>query len=302
MLETAHHQGMNGHPIKDSPAGSVRYPIHEYDGILFDSFTPAVKIPAAKEYVANRLREDDVFVWTYPKAGTHWAATVASLILHGPRVEKPSSMPLELIDYPRELEPAGETWQEIFQYLDAEPSPRVIFSHLPHHLFPAQLIASDTTAKVIRVVRNPKDVCTSYYHFEKKLNNFTRDVPFHEYFEWFINGRVCYGSYTTCMKNWFKEGSCPKALTLVFEEMKKDPRAAIVRVADFLGKKLSEDDLDEIVRRSSFGEMHKHVDKDFLRKGQSGDWKSQLTVAQSERIDEWIASELAGYKVPIMYD
>jgi len=61
---------MESSVLADGPADSVRYPMHAFGGVPFDSFTPAVKISTAPEYVGNRLRADDVFVWTYPKAGT----------------------------------------------------------------------------------------------------------------------------------------------------------------------------------------------------------------------------------------
>ncbi|QQP36612.1 Sulfotransferase 1A1, partial [Caligus rogercresseyi] len=54
--------------------------------------------------------------------------------------------------------------------------------------------------KVIYVTRNPKDVCVSFYHHEKLLNNHQYTGSFEKFAELFLEGKVAYGSYWEHLK------------------------------------------------------------------------------------------------------
>ncbi|KAL7987808.1 hypothetical protein Chor_006727 [Crotalus horridus] len=73
-----------------------------------------------------------------------------------------------------------------------------------------------------------------------------------------------------------------------------------MKICSFLGKKLTANEVDDVVDKATFDKMKvdsranytfMHSDivdcskGDFLRKGTVGDWKSTMTVAQSERFD-----------------
>ena len=48
------------------------------------------------------------------------------------------------------------------------PSPRILNTHLAVTCLPEQIISKNT--KIIHVMRNPKDIVTSYYHHFKHFN------------------------------------------------------------------------------------------------------------------------------------
>ncbi|XP_035611328.2 amine sulfotransferase-like [Oncorhynchus keta] len=87
---------------------------------------------------------------------------------------------------------------------------------------------------------------------------------------------------------------------MTYEDMIKDTRGAIVRISNFLGKKLDDQTIDMIVDKSSFKNMKEDPqarrDKQhpacfeqsgsFIRKGKVGDWQTMFTVAQSEEFDQ----------------
>ncbi|OBS73703.1 hypothetical protein A6R68_15758, partial [Neotoma lepida] len=58
--------------------------------------------------------------------------------------------------------------QEGYQTLIKKEGPRLITSHLPFHLFPKSFFSSK--AKVIYLIRNPRDVLVSGYFFWDKTN------------------------------------------------------------------------------------------------------------------------------------
>lgn len=55
------------------------------------------------------------------------------------------------------------SWQSI----DEAPSPRFIKTHLPLSLLPPNLLS---TAKVVYVARDPRDVTVSYYYLHKMIS------------------------------------------------------------------------------------------------------------------------------------
>ena len=120
----------------------------------------------------------------------------------------------------------------------------------------------------------------------------------------------------------------------------QDTAKEIKKIANFLGVKRSDDEIDELVEATSFQSMKKEASKpmsqmSFFRKGISvytiaiyvgllldkiepfilhncnvplhsvgkvADWKNQLTVAQSELMDEKFNEKLSGIDIKFTYE
>ena len=54
-----------------------------------------------------------------------------------------------------------------FKELDKVPSPRILNTHLPYRWLPRNHI--ENGGKIVHVIRNPKDVCVSLYHFMRGI-------------------------------------------------------------------------------------------------------------------------------------
>jgi len=56
------------------------------------------------------------------------------------------------------------------------PSTRYIKTHLPFNLLPHQIQAHERSPKIIYVARNPKDVCTSFYHHKVLTEAYDKSI------------------------------------------------------------------------------------------------------------------------------
>jgi len=90
---------------------------------------------------------------------------------------------------------------------------------------------------------------------------------------------------------------------------RQDLRGGIEKVARFLQKPLTDDQLTRLTDHLRFENLSKNKavnlesskeiglvnpDGQFIRKGKTGDWKNHFSPELNTRIDEWIASNLAG--------
>ncbi|NXD04256.1 ST6B1 Sulfotransferase, partial [Certhia familiaris] len=67
------------------------------------------------------------------------------------------------------------------------PSRRIIVTHLRPDFLPPSIFQSK--AKILVLVRNPKDAAVSYYHFSNNLPLMPSFASWDEYFADFMNGK-----------------------------------------------------------------------------------------------------------------
>uniref|UniRef100_A0A8B9DLM5 Sulfotransferase n=1 Tax=Anser cygnoides TaxID=8845 RepID=A0A8B9DLM5_ANSCY len=162
---------------------------------------------------------------------------------------------------------------------------------------------------MIYVGRNAKDVAVSYYHFDLMNNLHPHPGTWDQYLEEFMAGRVAYGSWFDHVRGYWERRREHPILYLFYEDMKEDPRREITKVAQFLGRELSEAALETVTHHTSFESMRDNLSTNyravpsdlldqgvspFMRKGITGDWKNHFTVAQSARFDQLYAQKMAG--------
>lgn len=281
-----------------------RQPLYQdVNGIrLPHGFDPA-KLLSCLEYKASA---GDIFIDTFPKCGTNWTKRIVQLLV-GENSSQESDYGLSTSFF----EMVGR------ETIAALPEPRIITSHLAYELLPKHALA-----KYIYVVRNPKDCCVSYFHHTKKTKVYNfEDGTFDEYLQLFINGATSFGDYFAHLVSWYPRVNEPNVLFLTYENMKKDPAAAVLKIAQFIDVKdpelLSVDSkkFQGVVKNSSVDCMKEYLNtnykkalgdqdpenwtakKDYplsrpppppevmVRKGIIGDWKNYFNKEQSQAIE-----------------
>ena len=194
------------------------------------------------------------------------------------------------------------------------PSPRMLKSHLRFCLLPDDLFDK---SKVVICLRNPKDTVVSFYHHEKlnKLHCYIGDFP--TYFDLFMDNLVFFSPYFDYVKEAWAFRNHPNVCLLFFEDMKKDLAKNVRKVAKFLGKELTDENVEALVDHLSFKKMKNNpsVNKEeaktanmfkedgvFMRKGEVGDWKNYFTDEMNKRMNEAIEKHLKPIGLEFEYE
>ncbi|XP_070560569.1 sulfotransferase 1C4-like isoform X3 [Ptychodera flava] len=239
------------------------------------------------------IKSDDIFVVSYPKSGTTWTLELAQLIMNkGDPSFTESAHHFDRVPFIEYDFPQYPQWNglKIMEKLD---SPRLLKSHLPVYLFPPQ--ALQMGCKIILVARNPKDTVVSYYHFYQSVQEFgDYRGQFSDFLKMFMNNKVVHGDWFDFTLGWLKYANDNDVLFLKYEDMKKNPRDATVKIAKYLNCDLSDEVIDKITEYCSFDQMkaskvvnyEETEGKQFIRKGRKGDWRNHFTDAESEEFDK----------------
>ncbi len=231
-----------------------------------------------------RPRSDDIFVVSYPKAGT----TVMQLIVH--HVVGRGNV---MFDHIETVAPWFEvTYASDPAHYDTLPSPRIFKTHLTLTRLPSD-------ASYIYLYRNPKDTCVSfYYHL---MSAAPEVLPLQPFVEQFTRGELGAGSWFKHFESCLRGPRRARVLLVNFEEIASDLGAVIDRVSAFCGRQLTVDERAKAIAHCHFDAMKQDNNKfdprfapspqarrrtDFIRKGKSGDWVHHLTPAQALLIDQ----------------
>jgi len=91
-----------------------------------------------------------------------------------------------------------------------------------------------------------------------------------------------------------------------YEDMKRDPKKEITRLAAHIGVTRTEAEIEDVVKVTSFDHMKaargpEGVVKMF-RKGGVGNWKDHFTDEQSELVDEMTKKDLGDLDIQFTYE
>ncbi|XP_006901904.1 PREDICTED: bile salt sulfotransferase-like [Elephantulus edwardii] len=248
------------------------------------------------------VKDEDTIVLSYPKSGTNWMIEIVGLIhCKGNPTWTHSVLSWERSPW---LESIGG-----YRYVKNNRNDVHFYtSHLPIQLFPKSFFNSK--AKVIYLIRNPRDVLTSGFHFFKAVQYIKSPETFDQYFECFLQGNVIYGSWFDHIRDWLQMQGKENFLVIFYEELKQNTASTVEKISQFLGKQLGPEELNSVLKNMSFEVMSSnkmanfsilpedildHSKGQLMRKGVTGDWKCHFTVAQNEAFDKVYQEKMANF-------
>ncbi|XP_046561658.1 sulfotransferase 1B1-like [Haliotis rubra] len=229
---------------------------YQYEGIYWSLWPrPIYKgknpIEEFKRLKDCTMEEDDVIICAYPKCGTHWLWEITEMLKSGIIRNTKEVKETRMIEF---IQKDG---------IESLQKPKILNTHLPLRMLPTQVV--EKKIKCIQIIRNPKDVCVSFFHHKRDtLSSIGYDGDFLEFTEAFLSGKLPFGSYYNYLMTWQKETAREPSLpvlTLHYEDMKLDPIKCIRDIATFLNLTVTDTFCKGIAEACSFDKM-KQFDKE----------------------------------------
>jgi len=224
---------------------------------------------------------DDIFLVSFPKSGNTWTRFLLANLRFP---DKPATW--ATIDW-MIPDPTGTTKRDF----DRMPRPRIIKSH---ECFDPRY------PRVIYIVRDPRDVVVSQYHYHRKIRKIEDDSPLEKFVTRFLLGDTCpHGSWGQNVATWLYtcEGSL-RFLRLRYEDLIADTPRELAKVVSFLQLPAKPEQIVQAVERSSADRMRKlekeqqhglykgsRADMSFVRAAGSGGWRKDLPTDQVARLE-----------------
>merc|ERR1712115_43858 len=288
------------------------YPVSCYnDMIRFEHgvLMPRSFIPVAETLYNFPLKEDDIWVVTFPKSGTTWTQEMVWMIVNDVNKEKgaaPLVVRSPMLEYggmrgstPDLTSPLTRSITDPMQYALTLPGRRVLKTHMPLAYLPPHLTKQ---CKVVYVARNPMDVCVSYFKHMSHMPGCGFMGEFQEFAQNFKDGLQLFGDYWSHLLSGWQVKNNPNVKFLWYEDMKRDQRKVIEDLCEFLEHPLNTTQIESLIPHLQFDNMKANVNaypspgcpRNFLRKGEVGDWKNFFSPSMVEDWEEWIHNMTEG--------
>jgi Sulfotransferase domain len=230
---------------------------------------------------------DDVFLVSYPRSGNTWTRFLIGNLIY-------QDEPLTFKNIESRI-PEIYLWPD--RVLRKLPHPRMLKSH---ECFDPRY------KRIIYIVRDPRDVAVSYYHYTIKLNWISQDYAIDEFVKRLISGEFdvragCSASWGDHVMSWLSmRGESEGFLLLRYEDMLQDAKRELARIAHFLKLEPATERLQRAVQLSSADHMRKlekkegqdwqltrktRQDKPFVRAAKSGNWEYALSTSTVAMIE-----------------
>ncbi|KAF0298038.1 Sulfotransferase 1C4 [Amphibalanus amphitrite] len=181
----------------------------------------------------------------------------------------------------------------------------LVKTHVPLSLLPPDLLE---TNKVIYVTRNPKDALVSYYHHFSRCRVVKYSGSMDDLAEDYMAGRLPGLPFFSHVLEAWRQRHHPNMLFLFYEDMKRDMPGTLRRVATFLGKTLTTEQVEKLCHHLDFKHMknNEHANSlmyqkagildmpSFIREGQVGKGRQHFSSDMDRRLNEWIRLSVAG--------
>ncbi|XP_067867052.1 amine sulfotransferase-like [Heterodontus francisci] len=274
----------------------------QHNGIPFVSGIHSIE---RLEWLKDFKMDPDIpLIVTYPKSGTNWMQQIASLIMNCDHIASLKEQTL----YQR------APWMEYIPFKPDITKYMMLTTHLNYHMVPNDV--KNKMIKIIYVVRNPKDVIVSSYYFHQCTHFLKVPKDFQDFLKQFVEGNVFYGSWFDHIRDWYNHKDELNILIVMYEDMQKDLRSVIEKIASFLNKELDGETLELILDQCTFKYMKENPETNYqmstglfkndsdplFRKGVAGDWKNHFLVSQSEWFDSIYQERMADFPLKFESD
>jgi hypothetical protein len=237
------------------------------------------------------FREDDIWLASYPRSGSHFARFILVSARHF----------LQHGQFPGDLS-GMKTIPDVHggRLEFAEGPPRILKTHFPF---------DPRYRRIIHLIRDPRDIIISYFHYSKGLPHlFSEPAPdrlkLPQFVDLFLRGKVWPGDIREHSASYSGCSSDVAYACIRYEALLAEPQREYRRLLEAAGVRLPDEKLGALIAHTSFANMRRlhspqtaragmvegnpiHI----LRSGTAGQHAQVLRDRARERIE----SELGGY-------
>jgi hypothetical protein len=245
--------------------------------------------------------DDDVWIVSYPKSGNTWTRFLIANLIAGN----------EPVDWSNIERLVPDIYYNRDPQLRALPRPRYFKSHEAYR---------PDYRRVVFIVRDPRDVAVSYYHFVRKAKMLPADATMDDFMHKFLEGRIDpYGNWGENVGSWLGARRGTADFVVVrYEDLLENAEAELLKIAEMLGLPADDKTLQHAVENSRADRMreleksqrgqHKllktsRADIPFVRAARSGQWRTELPPGAVRQIESaWghTMRELGYIESPVM--
>jgi len=227
---------------------------------------------------------DDIFLVSYPRSGNTWLRFLIANLLD-------THDAVTFLNIDRKV---GDIYGRSQENLLRLPRPRILKSHEPFE---------PRYSRVLYIVRDPRDVAVSYYHWKMKRRVIADGYPIEQFVSHFLAAKFDpnLGTWAQNVGTWLAARQNTVGFMLIrYEDLFENTLDQLRRIAQFLNCRFTEEQLSRAILLSTVERMQdlekrqSHLwvggrgfrqDIMFVRKGQTGSWQSELPPTSVLEID-----------------
>ncbi|TRY71899.1 hypothetical protein TCAL_16218 [Tigriopus californicus] len=248
------------------------------------------------------VRDNDVWIVSYPKSGTTWMQQIVWFLLNNfdYHVESHIDVRSPFIDFDMCI-PKEKFRDE----LDAKKEKLL-----------AENPKDPTLALTVYVARDPRDVVVSYFHHHRLIRHHEFVGDFKAFFHYFIQEKVLWSPYWRHISQAWKHRKSDNLLFVFFSDMKEDLSDVVDRLCAFLKVSLTHEEKETLLDHLNIKNMRANASIDdtevmiqlglfkenegsFIRKGKSGGWKDYFDDEMIQEMEVWKERNCKLFDVPI---
>ena len=133
-----------------------------------------------------------------------------------------------------------------------------------------------------------------------------------EFFQHLQAGKLAYGDQLSWLQDWDKNKQNGDILFLKYEDMKDNTLREIRKIIAFLGLKVSEKRIDDVIMNAAIGSMRENPATNLkdrivnggshIRRGEKGEWRDYFTKEQNEWFDAEYEEGFKKLGIDIVYE
>jgi Sulfotransferase domain len=253
----------------------------------------------------------DVFVCSYFKSGTTWLLQIVTQIAWRGRAEFENIH--HVVPWPEAPPQIRKFFIPVSNPSPARLSPtslRAIKTHMRRENVPQSIVA-----RYIVMIRDPKAVAVSGYHFMRATVLGPTMVPFRRWVDMFLAPHFFEGAWAVHLASYWIHRTDRNVLFLTYHDLRADLGAGVDRIARFMGVSLSAQEREAVIERSTFAAMKRDGQKfdpggalpwsqrnSMIRDGGNAGTSGLLEPGLAARIDDHCRSELHRLNCDFDYD